>query len=306
MSGSYTYQHADLGTLEGIAGLLSSQGSFTGTIGHMDVQGQADVPGFHLSGNNHAVHLASNFHAEVNGTDGDTFIEHVTVQFRRTTLNATGSVAGQPEVRGKTIALQIAADRARVEDLLYLFTDEERPSMTGSISLHAKVEVPPGPPQFLRRMELTGRCGIDRSHFTNPHMQRPVDVLTESAEGEEKEQEEDDPQTVLSQLTGDVAAKDGIATLSNIAFTAPGTRAHLLGTYNLLNRKVDLHGVLYTDGELSDTTSGFKALLLMALSPFLKHKSVTVVPFTIGGIAPNATFALDLTGKHHQSSFPTH
>jgi hypothetical protein len=192
----------------------------------------------------------------------------------------------------------------RIEDLLSLFTEEKRPSMTGSINLRAKVQVPPGPPGFLRKLDLAGTCGIGSGHFTNPDVQQPVNALTQSARGENKKQQADDPETVLSKFTGQVSVKNGVATLSNVSFSAPGTRAQLQGTYNLVDRKVDLHGILYTAGKLSDTTTGFKALILKAVGPFLKQKSVTVVPFAITGISTNPSFALDFTAKRRESALP--
>jgi hypothetical protein len=198
----------------------------------------------------------------------------------------------------------MAVNTGRIEDLLLLVTDEKRPALTGSITLHAKVEVPAGPPGFLRKLDLVGSCGIGSGQFTNPKVQQPVNALTQSADGENKKQQAEDPDTVLSKLSGQVSAKNGVATLSNVSFTAPSTRAQIHGTYNLVDRKVDLHGILYTNGKLDDTTSGFKALVLKAVGPLLKQKSVTVVPFAISGTSSQPSFALDFAAKHRESALP--
>jgi hypothetical protein len=304
VTGSYTYEHANLAVFEGISGTLSSQGKFSGALGHVDANGEIDVPDFRVSGSSRTVHLISKFQAVVDGTNGDTYLQNVDAHFQRTTVTSNGSVAGRPGQHGKTIRLEMAVNGGRIEDLLSLFTDEKRPSMTGSINLRAKVEVPPGPSGFLRKLDLAGNCGIGSGRFTNPDVQQPVNALTQSGRGENKKQQAEDPETVLSEFRGQVSVKNGVATLSNVSFSAPGTRAQLQGTYNLLDRKVDLHGILYTNGKLSDTTSGFKALVLKAVGPFLKQKSVTVVPFSITGTSPNPSFALDFTGKRRQSSLP--
>jgi len=94
-----------------------------------------------------------------------------------------------------------------------------------------------------------------------------------------------------------ISVKDGIATLSNVSFAAPGTLAEIKGTYNLLDKTVNLQGVLHTNGKLSDTTSGFKALVLKAVAPFLKKKTVTIVPFTVTGTSTKPSFALDFDAK---------
>ena len=304
VTGSYTYEHANLAVFEGISGTLSSQGKFSGTIGHINANGETDVPDFRVSGSSHTVHLISKFRAVVDGTNGDTYLQNVDSHFQRTTLTTNGSVAGHTGQHGKTARLEMAVNGGRIEDLLFLFTDEKRPSMTGSINLRANVQVPPGPPGFLRKLDLAGNCGIASGRFTNPNVQQPVNALTESARGENEKQQAEDPETVLSKFTGRVSMKNGIATLSNVSFSAPGTRAQLRGTYNLVDRKVDLHGILHTDGKLSDTTSGFKELVLKAVGPFLKQKSVTVVPFSITGTSPDPSFALDFTEKRQEFSLP--
>ncbi len=305
VSGSYTYEHANLAVFERISGTLSSHGRFSGTIGHIDANGESDVPDFRLSGNSHTVHLTSKFQAVVDGTNGDTYLQNVDTHFQHTTLRSSGSVVGQPAQHGKTVRLEMAVNGGRIEDLLRLFTDEKRPSMSGSIDLRAKVHVPPGPPGFLRKLDLSVDFGIGSGRFTDPNVQQPVNKLTQSARGENKKQEAEDPETVLSDLKGQVFVKNGVATLSNIFFSAPGTFAQIQGTYDLVDRKVDLHGILHTNGKLSDTTSGFKALVLKAVGPFLKRESVTVVRFTITGTSSDPSFALDVAGKSRQSSLPS-
>jgi AsmA-like C-terminal region len=304
VTGSYTYEHVNLAVFEGISGTLSSQGKFSGTIGHIDASGEADVPDFRLSGSSHTVHLISKFQAVVDGTNGDTYLQKVESHFQRTTLTSNGSVVERPGQHGKTVRLELAVNGGRIEDLLSLIRDEKHSSMTGSINLRAKVRVPPGPPGFLRKLDLAASFGIGSGSFTDLDFQQPVNALTESARGENKEQQAEDPGTVLSKLSGQVSVKNGVATLSNVYFSAPGTRAQLQGTYNLVDQKVDLHGILQTGGKLSDTTSGFKALVLKAVGPFLKHKSVSVVPFSITGTSADPSFALDFAQKHPESSHP--
>ena len=46
VSGEYWFQQADLSVFQGIAGLLSSSGKFSGMLDHIDVQGQTDIPNF--------------------------------------------------------------------------------------------------------------------------------------------------------------------------------------------------------------------------------------------------------------------
>ena len=208
-----------------------------------------------------------------------------------------GDVKGHPGQHGKTVMLTMSVSQGRIEDLLRLFTGSARPAETGEVRLRTKVELPPGPQGFLTRLRLDGDFGIGAGRFTDAKVQMPVNRLAESARGETKDQEEVDPATVLSNLKGHVSANGGIAKLSKISFAEPGTLAEIEGTYNLVDKKLNLQGVLHTSGKLADTTSGFKAVVIKAVGPFLKKKSITVVPFAITGTPSDPSFALDLTAK---------
>lgn len=295
LSGSYSYEHANLGVFKGIAGTLSSHGKFSGNLGHIDAEGNADVPDFKVSSSTHMVGVAANFNAVVDGTNGDTYITRVESHFGRTTVNSQGDVKGAAGQPGKTVVMSMGVSQGRIEDLLRLFTKSALPAEIGDIQLQTKVELPPGPQAFLKRLRLDGEFGIAGGRFTSPTMQQPVNRLAESAGGETKHKEEVDASTVLSNLKGRVAATGGIATLSNISFTEPGTSAEVEGTYNLIDQSLNLRGVLRTSGKLDDTQSGFKSVILKALGPLMKKKSITVVPFVIKGTASSPSFALDLT-----------
>jgi len=296
LSGSYTYADAKLGVFEGIAGTLSSKGKFSGTLGHINAEGDFDVPNFNVSGGR-VVHLTSNFHALIDGTTGDTDLTRVESHFGRTTMISQGDIKGHAGQHGKTVMLTMSVSQGRIEDLLGLFVASARPAETGDVRLQTKVQLPPGPQAFLRRLRLDGDFGIGGGRFTDPKVQGPVNRLAESARGETKDQEKVDPAIVLSNLKGHVSANGGIAKLSRISFTEPGTLAEIEGTYNLVDKNLNLRGVLHTSGKLADTTSGFKSLVLKAIGPFIKKKSVTVVPFVITGTSSDPSFALDLDAK---------
>jgi hypothetical protein len=297
VSGSYTYDHARLGVFEGIAGTLASQGKFSGMLGHIDADGNIDVPDFKVAGSANAVHLASNFHAVVDATNGDTDLTRVEVHFGKTTVISQGEVKGHPRQHGKTVKLTMSVSQGRIEDLLHLVASSARASETGEVGLQAKLELPPGPQGFLTRIHLDGDFGVGGGRFTDPKVQDPINRLAESAHGETKSRQDVDTATVLSNLKGHVSANAGIATLSRVSFTEPSTLAEIEGTFNLIDETLNLRGVLHTSGKLADTTSGFKSFVLKALSPFLKTKSVTEVPFVITGTSSDPSFALALGAK---------
>jgi AsmA-like C-terminal region len=295
LSGSYSFEHANLAVFQGIAGTLSSHGKFSGNLGHIDAEGDVEIPDFKVTGSSHMVAVASNFQAVVDGTNGDTYLTSLESHFAGTRVNSQGQVKSAAGQTGKTVTVSLSVRQGRIEDLLRLFTKSANPAEIGDVQLQTKVQLPPGPQAFLRRLRLDGEFGIGSGRFTSPTVQQPVNRLAESARGETKHREETDASTVLSNLKGHVSANGGIATLSNISFTEPGTLAQVEGTYNLIDQSLNLRGVLRTRGKLDDTQSGFKSVVLKALGPLMKKKSISVVPFVIKGTASSPSFALDLT-----------
>lgn len=86
VAGEYTFQNADLGVFPGIAGILSSQDKFQGVLSHIDSKGGADIPKFMVTRSEHSVYLQSEFHAIVNGRNGDAQLERVSAGFLKTTV----------------------------------------------------------------------------------------------------------------------------------------------------------------------------------------------------------------------------
>src|SRR5581483_4558340 len=270
LSGSFNFNNANLGVSRLVSGILTARGSFSGVLGQVQVTGKTDIPDFHVSGSGHKVGLATDFQATVNGTDGDTFLRTVRARFDKTTVTGNGGVVGKPGRKGKTVDVQLDTSDGRIDDVLRLFIEAKQAPMDGALSMRAHVVVPPGQEDFLKKMVATGEFGIRGGHFTEADKQTPINHLSESAQGEKKKTMEEDSRIVLSNLRGHVAAKNGVAVLSGVSFDVPGARARLDGTFNLVTKQVDLHGVLATTGSLSDASSGFKAVVLKAITPFYK------------------------------------
>ncbi len=99
-------------------------------------------------------------------------------------------------------------------------------------------------------------------------------------------------------MKGHVVLKDGTANFSLLSFSIPGADAQLHGTYNIINEKIDLHGTLRTNSELSKTTHGMKALMLKVLDPFFKkHRAGYAAPVKITGTYEHPSFGLDLVDR---------
>ncbi len=297
ISGEYTFDHADLGVYGGIAGMLSSEGKYDGVLKHIDIAGVTDIPDFEVKSGGHKVKLATQFAAFVDAIHGDTFLKSVDARFGQTSVTAAGSVAGTQGSKGKSARLDLTARQGRIEDILGLFVRDRQSPMSGEIALKAKAEIPPGKEPFLEKVKLQGAFGIDDGTFSKAETQKNVNELSAGARGEKME----DSETVLTGLKGQVAMEGGIATFSDLSFGVPGASAHVYGTYNILNHRIDFHGKMRVDTKISKTTTGVKALLLKVMDPlFKKKRNGEVVLVHITGTYDHPQFGLDLTKPKEQ------
>jgi len=291
LSGDYSFDRADLGVYGGIAGMLSSTGKFDGVFKHIDIHGTTDTPDFEITSGGHKVKLTTKFDAYVDVTRGDTFLNRVEAKFRRTLVIATGSIAGSQGQDGKSAKLRLSTRNGRIEDILGLFVTAPHSPMSGAVSLAARAEIPPGDRPFLERVRLNGSFGVDDGSFSTPETQRDVDALSAGARGRNKE----DPETVLTDLKGNVDLSDGVAKFSDLAFGVPGANSRMQGTYNIVNHKIDLHGQMRIDTRISQTSSGMKSFFLKVMDSFFKKKNKgEIVPVHILGTYEKPLFGLDL------------
>ena len=309
VSGEYYFEHADLRTFHGISGLLASSGKYAGTLQRIEVEGSTDVPLFAVTRSSHQAQLRTQFHAVVNAENGDVSLQNVNANFRQTTISTQGSVAGEAGQTGKTASLAVASKDGRIQDLLLLFVKSPRAPMSGIVSFKAKVSVPPEKRPFLEKVELQGDFGIDAGSFTKSDTQQGVNHLSQGAlretnhMTENTENDDTDPQNVLSDLKGHVFLRNGTATFSNLSFGVPGALAQMRGTYNLISEKIDLHGTLKTEAEFSRTTHGIRALMLKVLDPFFKNKpSGYIAPVKITGTYDHPAFGLDLGDRDNNNN----
>lgn len=286
--GSYTFEHANLGAFDGIAGILSSKGSFHGTFREMNVEGSTDTPDFSVTRSGHQHHLETDFRAVVNAVNGDVVLPGVNARLDNTTLAAQGSVAGRPEHKGKFTSLEIVVRGGRMQDLMLLFVREKKSPLNGEISLHAETEVPPGERPFLEKVRLRGDFGVEAAHFTHERTQQSMEKLSKSARGHP---DNPDPTRVLSGLKGHVDVKDGVANFTNLFFEVPGAAVTMHGTFGLISHRVDLHGTMKMQAKPSQATTGVKSFLMKVLDPFTnKDRGRVPIPVSITGTYENPEY----------------
>lgn len=90
VEGSYRFEHAAPSVFRGIAGILDSSGNYYGTLRDMVVDGETNTPDFSLTHFGTALPLHTRFHAIVDGTNGDTWLEPVDATLGRSRFTAEG------------------------------------------------------------------------------------------------------------------------------------------------------------------------------------------------------------------------
>jgi hypothetical protein len=301
VSGNYTFEKADLGVFPGIAGILSSKGNYQGVLDQIRVDGTTDTPDFRVTLAGHPVDLSTTFHAMVDGTNGDTFLQPVETLFGQTDLLAQGSVEGKAGTKGKTITLDVSASHARIEDLLSLAM-KESPSMTGPIRLKTRLNLVPGPKLIPDRLYLDGSFDLESLHFTSSVVQQKVDNMSKRSEGKPNEvvnpEEAKKADDVASAMKGNFRVENGILTLAGLNYTVPGADVQLAGTYALETETLDLSGTVKIQAKLSQTTTGFKSFLLRFADPiFSKGDKGTALPIKITGSVQHPHYGLALGRK---------
>ena len=120
LRGEYNFAQADLGVFKGISGTLASEGKFAGVLERIDVDGRATIPDFTVKTGGHPVKLETTFHAIVDGTNGNTWLDPVHATFGKTTVDAKGGVFETQGARGRTVSLDVTMKPGRIEDVLLL------------------------------------------------------------------------------------------------------------------------------------------------------------------------------------------
>jgi len=300
VAGDYSFANADLGTLKGIGGILSSTGQYSGTLGRIEVEGHTDTPDFRINVSGHRVPLHTDFHAVVDGTDGDTYLDPVRATVMHSSFTAKGKIVRVKNAPGRDIELDVVLGRASIEDLLTLGVKTDPPIMSGEVAMKTKLSLPPGERDVANRLNLAGTFHVPEGHFTNQKIQSRIDSFSLRSQGKSKLAQEHAEVAVPSDLQGTFTLRNGVLSFSSLHFLIPGTHADMKGEYSLDGNTFDFHGTLKLDAKLSDLTTGWKSILLKPVDPFFeKHGAGTEVPFKITGTRNEPHFGLDF---HHRDA----
>jgi len=302
VSGSYSFDHADLATIKGIGGILSSTGKYSGVLDKIIVDGATDTPDFRVATSGKSVPLHTDFHAIVDGTSGDTYLQPVKARILNSWLVANGSVVRTKNPNGHDVNLDVSIAGGKIEDVLRLAVRTDPPIMTGILRLQTKFNLPPGEPDVANRLRLAGRFQVSQAHFTNDKIQGKVDAISMSSQGKPKLAQDNIPDNVRSEMAGSFTLNNGLLSFSQLSFQVPGTHVNLSGTYSLDGNQFDFHGKAFMDAKLSQMVTGWKSILLKPADPFFsKDGAGTEVPFKITGTKSEPHFGTDFGHKNdHQ------
>jgi len=290
VAGNYTFDHADLNTIKGIGGILSSVGDFQGQLDRISVDGTTETPDFSLDTANHPVPLHTRFHAVVDGITGDTYLEPVDATLRNSSFTTSGSVINI-KGRGHIIDLEVYVPDLAVKT--------EPPVLTGIIGTRTKLHIRPGKERVADRLSLRGSFTLQNIHFTNPQVQDKVDMMSLRAQGKPKEARPG-AKDVKSRMNGAFSLNEGVLQFSNLAYVLPGAQVNLDGIYSLDGQQFDFHGKVLTEVSLSEMVdSRLLSFLLRAASPFFRRKGGGAeIPVRISGTRSEPKFGLDVLRGH--------
>jgi len=298
VTANYTFYNADMSTLKGLKGILSSEGHFSGPLDYLNVEGKTDIPDFALRTSDHPMALHTDFSAVVDVTNGNTYLNLVTAKFRHTTLVTKGEVVDEyPTVKGRTIVMNAVSKSARIEDLLLLAVKSNPPVMTGAANLKARILIPEGFADLIERLRIDGQFGVGKAQFTSGSVQAKVNSLSRRGQGKPK----DIDLTAVSELQGAFKMDGGGIDFSRLRFSVPGADINLAGHYSVDSGELNFRGKLLLQAKLSQTVTGAKSFFLKAVDPFFKgkngEKAGTVLPIKITGTKDHPVFGLDFRDK---------
>jgi hypothetical protein len=298
VQGDYSFTDADLSTIKGIGGTLSSTGDYSGTLNNIAVHGKTDTPDFRIASSGHAVPLHTEFHAIVDGTSGDTYLRPVNATFLRSSFTASGSVVRVSSPKGHDIELNVVLSHAQIEDLLKLGVRTDPPVMNGPVEMKTRLSLAPGDASVADRLKLAGTFHVPSGRFTNEKVQGRIDSLSLRSQGKARQAQEHEVENVPVDLQGVFTLSDGSLSFSYLHFLIPGTHVDMAGTYTLDGQTFDFRGKAWLEAKVSQMTTGWKSILLKPLDPLFSKKGAgTEVPIKITGTESAPHFGLDFGHK---------
>jgi hypothetical protein len=243
------------------------------------------------------VPLKTHFHAIVDGTSGDTYLQPVQAILGSSHFTCSGSVVNV-KGKGHIIDLDIDIPAGQIRDFLNLAVKTQPPIMSGTLQMKAKLYIPPGKQSVTQKIGVRGNFVLTNIHFSNPAVEDKVDMLSLRAQGKPDEAHAGAPD-VHSQIRGAFNLSSGRMVFSDLDYALPGATVQLAGQYTLDGKQFDFTGKVRTDAKLSEMVSTWwKSLLLKGVDPFFhKNGAGAEIPIKISGTNAAPKFGLNLGAK---------
>jgi hypothetical protein len=208
-------------------------------------------------------------------------LQPVKAHFLSSDVITNGQVSSKPGEKGKTIALDVDIQNARVQDVMALASGSGPPALTGSVLLKAKLVLPPGKDPVLQKMTLSGRFHVSNARFTDQKVKSAILALSRRGQGKPND-------TSISDVPADFLGSFSLAKanmrFSKLQFVVPGAVAEMKGGYGIRNQQLDFAGDVRLDATVSQTMSGAKRWLLTPFDPiFMRHGAGTYLPVSVDG-----------------------
>ena len=315
VTGAYQFDHADLSSFRDISGTLSSAGNYTGTLRALTVDGESDVPNFALARFSSPLPLHTRFHARVDGTDGDVWLDSVQATLGRSRFATHGRIvrlrtvlanggaapvslqdrAALPTVGGHDIQLDIDMHQQRLDDFLRFTSQQQQPLLTGVITLQARLHIPPGPDKVIRRIALDGNFDLEQAQFSSDKIQSKVDELSLRGQGRPGDVNRPQAAGIDSAMQSHFTVAQAVVSLPDLVYTVPGAHILLKGTYGLEEGTLNFDGTARMDATVSQMVGGWKGLLLKPADRlFKKDGAGTSIPIHVTGTRQSPHFSADL------------
>ena len=299
VDGDYSFDNADLSTIRGLAGTLSSSGKFDGVLDRLVVDGRTDTPNFSLDISNHPMPLHTDFHAIVDGTTGDTYLQPVHARLAGSGFATAGKIV-KVKGQGKEIQLDVEIPHGRIQDFLRLAVKTSPPLLNGVLSMKARLHIPPGRERVPTKMSLAGTFHVSSAIFNNPHMQARMDGLSARAQGhpeEVKAMSGDRRADFSSQIDANFTLEHGVMSVTGVKYAIPGATVLLNGVYSMDGKLFEFKGHVRTDATASQMVGGWKGMLLKPLDRlFEKNGAGLELPIQISGTEGDMQVGLALHG----------
>ncbi len=303
LDGDYTFDHADLGTVKGIGGTLSSTGHFAGTLDRIAIDGHTDTPNFSLGLANHPLPLHTDFHAIVDGTDGDTYLQPIHALLGNSLGGSAFTVTGKVvkiKGQGHDIQLNVDIPHGRMGDFLRLAVKTSPPLMNGILALHATLHIPPGHIPVPEKMSMAGAFTLTNVQFNNLRWQNQIDGFSARAQGRPelaKAASSDHQAEARSLLAANFTLNHGVMGITGMHYAVPGAQVLMNGVYSTDGKLFEFKGHVRTDATASAMVGGWRGLLLSPFDHFLQKNGAGLeLPVEISGTAGDIHLGLALKG----------